>query len=145
MFKKIFVSLILLSFLNYLFGCYVTDEISRDKLYTTEEKITEVVFPDGDVVKFDPNGAKYKIFETVIVGTSEDGNEIFIPLEEVRELRTEKLPSVSIEQIGNKKISEILLQKNFIYKFDSAGGSYDSMNEVVKGNIENGKFIKIKI
>lgn len=145
MFKKIFVSVILLSFLNYLFGCYVTDEISRDKLYTTEEKITEVVFPDGNVVKFDRNGAEYKILETVIIGISEDGNEIFIPLEEVRELRTEKLPSVSIEQIGNKKISEILLQKNFIYKFDSAGGSYDSENEVVKGNIENGKFIKIKI
>lgn len=145
MFKKIFVSLILLSFLNYLFGCYVTDEISRDKLYTTDEKIAEVVFPDGDIIKFDENGAQYKVLETAIIGITEDGNEIIIPLEDVKELRKEKLPSVSIEQIGNKKISEILLQNNRIYKFDNTGGSFDSKNEMVEGNIDNGAFIKMKI
>jgi len=46
MYKKIFTSLVLLAFINYLFGCVITksEKAFKEELVVGEETIEQVVF-----------------------------------------------------------------------------------------------------
>lgn len=155
MYRNIFINFFLLVLINFLGGCYSSDQIYKEQLATNYKKIVEVVVLNGDVITFNDNGAKYIKNYIEIVGTSDEGIEIILPLKDISELRKEKVPAVPLEEIGTDRITETLnlvttisksTIKKFIrlYKFNDEGGIYNQEDDVIRGITEDGLNISFK-
>jgi len=137
MYKKVFTSLVLLAFINFLFGCVITksEKAFKEELVVDEETIEQVIFPNGDVITFDENGGEFRVIELSIRGTSIEGDEIILPLENIRELRTEKVPSIPFDEIGDSRITEVVLKNHRLYEFKDGGAKYDEQKNIISGII----------
>jgi len=145
MYKKIFTSLVLLAFINYLFGCVVTksEKAFKEELVVDEETIEQVVFPNGDVITFDENGGEFRVIESSIKGISIEGDEIILPLENIRELRTEKVPSIPFDEIGDSRITEVVVNGNRLFEFNDEGAKYDEQKNTITGITKDNQTISL--
>jgi len=145
MYKKIFTSLVLLAFINYLFGCVVTksEKAFKEELVVDEETIEQVVFPNGDVITFDENGGEFTVIKSSIKGISIEGDEIIIPLEDIRELRTEKIPSIPLNEIGDSRITEVVVNGNRLFEFNDEGAKYDEQKNTITGITKDNQTISL--
>ena len=132
MWKKIITSLLILAFINFLFGCYSHEKAYTEELVSNEEKIMKVVFPDGNVIEFDEQGGTYTVIESGIEGNSIIGEQIILPLGNIKELRLTEIRSVLLNELGDQKIAEVILKSDLVYQFNEAGGTYDKdQNKIV--------------
>ena len=131
--KKIIIGLLILAFINFLYGCYYQEKALPEELIINEEIITKVVFPDGNEVEFDQKGGTYTVIESGITGTSIYGEKIILLLENIKELRLTEVPSVPLEEIGNRKIAEVILTSDIFYRFNQAGGTYEIVQNKIQG------------
>jgi len=145
MYKKVFTSLVLLAFINFLFGCVITksEKAFKEELVVDEETIEQVIFPNGDVITFDENGGEFRVIELSIRGTSIEGDEIILPLENIRELRTEKVPSIPFDEIGDSRITEVVLKNHRLYEFKDGGAEYDEQKNIISGIIEGNQSLSL--
>ena len=145
MLKKLFTCFLLFALTNYLFGCYTLNEISDSKDLSADNcKVTQLVLKNGNVIKFDKNGGSLKTASIVIEGNLVNGNNMVLPLEEVYELRKTKLQSLSIDQIGSNKITEVISNGNRLFKFNAEGGNYIKSTGFISGLTEDNKVMKIR-
>jgi hypothetical protein len=144
MFRKIIISFLLLALFNYLVGCYTGEQISGEELHINEDKIIEAVLSDGSVLKFGNNGGEYKLYSSAVVGTTEDGKKIILPLETISELRKTLVQPVPLKERDNQRFIEVISKTNRLYKFDDKGGQYDNDKGVIAGTLVNGQKIKLK-
>lgn len=131
--KKIITSLLILAFINFLYGCYSQEKALPEELVINEEKITKVVYPDGNEVEFDMNGGTYISIESGIVGTSVNGEKVIFTLEHIKEIRLSEAPSVPLSEVGNRKIAEVIIYPDLLYKFNEKGGVYDEAKNSIQG------------
>jgi len=145
MYKKIFTSLVLLAFINYLFGCVITksEKAFKEELVVGEETIEQVVFPNGDVITFDENGGEFRVVENSIKGISTEGDEIIFPLKDIRELRTEKVPSIPFNEIGDSRITEVVANGNLLFEFNDEGAKYDEQKNTLTGITEDNQTLSL--
>jgi len=145
MYKKVFTSLVLLAFVNYLFGCVITksEKAFKEELVVGEETIEQVVFPNGDVITFDENGGEFRVVETSIKGISTEGDEIIFPLKDIRELRTEKVPSIPFNEIGDSRITEVVANGNLLFEFNDEGAKYDEQKNTLTGITEDNQTLSL--
>ncbi len=144
MFKKLICCLLLLSFLNLAAGCYTEEEISKEEL-GKEEKITEVVLPSAEIVKFDDDGGRLLILESRIKGKGVDSLPLQITAKNVDEFRTRLYPA-DTSQLAGKKIIYVIWKNRKEYNFDNEGGKYESSRGIITGNVSHvgnvGLFVK---
>jgi len=147
MFKRIISLLLLAALTNYLFGCIVSkrEKVLKEELSGPQEKIVEVVFPDGKVIKFDRQGGQYQFKKDVMLGITVDGRHIAFPLDQVNEFRTSRPQKVSGEKVRQNKITEMILLQNKIIIFNEAGGRYDESERMIIGTRAAGKLSKTSI
>ena len=131
MFKKTICWLLLLSFLNLVSGCYSEEEISKEKM-EEGQKITEVILPSGEVIKFDDSGGALTKITHRIKGTGLDSLKIVITPNGVLEFRTKLYPADTLKLAG-VKIAEVTWENKTQYIFDENGGSYQKEYGVIKG------------
>jgi hypothetical protein len=143
--KKLIVFCLTLSILNYLVGCYSSEQVSSSGMKTEDYKIIEVIFPDGKVIKFNSNGGSYNVVDKAISGISEDSTKILLPINGIKEIRKNIVISVPLEELKGKKITEVVNKLNRIYEFDEAGGALTDDGKAIKGIMNSGYSINIKI
>jgi len=135
---------LLLAYFNYMVGCYTVDEISvEENLYN--EKINGVILSNGEVIEFVKESGKYGIAEVVIEGKTIYSEDVFISLDNVREIRGIRTPVVPLTELGEKKITEIVNTANLLIKFNEEGGKYLYSDSLIIGTSEQGYLLKIKI
>ena len=143
-YRKIFIYVLLLAYFNYMVGCYTVDEISvEENLYN--EKINGVILSNGEVIEFVKESGKYGIAEVVIEGKTIYSEDVFISLDNVREIRGIRTPAVPLTELGEKKITEIVNTANLLIKFNEEGGKYLYSDSLIIGTSEQGYLLKIKI
>jgi hypothetical protein len=143
-YKKIISAVLLISFLNYLIGCYTVDKLSIQEVYSSTEKITEVVFLSGESVKFNIAGAKLVYVGGMISGLSEKGGKYQIPLEGIKELRIKTYP-VKPDEVKPEEIKEVIAINKRSYLFDRNGAVFNEVNNSIKGKSREGKDLEIKL
>ena len=131
MLKKIVCCYLLMFFCNYFFGCYTSENITKDKIMETQ-RIIEVVFQNGASIKFDRFGGKLEFDPEKVVGKDENGNDCILHLNGVKELRT-KLNTVDLNNLDGKKLAEITTDKNYQIVFDNEGGYYNKDSNMICG------------
>ncbi|RPI73150.1 MAG: hypothetical protein EHM47_06690 [Ignavibacteriales bacterium] len=144
MYKKIISALLLISFFNYLIGCYTVEKMSKEEVYNNTEKITEVVFPSGESVKFNKAGAKLVYVDGMISGRNEKGGKYQIPLEGIKELRIKTYP-VKPDEVKPEEIKEVIAINSRSYVFDRNGAVFNEVNNSIKGKSREGKDLEIKL
>ena len=144
MFKKILTSLLIIAFINFLYGCYSQEKAFKEELVVNEEKIMKVVYPDGNVVDFNEQGATYFTIGSGIMGTSDKGKRIVLPINNIQEIRLNGAPSVSFSEVGNRIIKEVIINPDILYKFDQSGGIYDKELNRIKGVLLDGQPVTFK-
>jgi hypothetical protein len=142
--KKIISSLLILAFINFLYGCYSQEKALTEELTSNEEKIMQVVFPDGIVIEFDEQGGSYTIIESGIEGKSTNGEKIILSFENIKELRLTDVSPVALNEIGDRKVTEVILNSDLIYAFNLAGGTYDKDQNKIVGVSADGLIISFK-
>ena len=143
--KKLIVFFLTLSLLNYLVGCYSIEQASSSEMKTEDYKIIEVIFPDGKVIKFNSNGGTYEVVDKAISGISEDSTKILFPINGIKEIRKNIVSSVPLDELKGKKITEVVNKLNRIYEFDEAGGALTDDGKAIKGIMNSGYSINLKI
>jgi len=143
-YKKIISALLLISFFNYLIGCYTVEKMSKEEVYNNTEKITEVVFPSGESVKFNKAGAKLVYVDGMISGRNEKGGKYQIPLEGIKELRIKTYP-VKPDEVKPEEIKEVIAINSRSYVFDRNGAVFNEVNNSIKGKSREGKDLEIKL
>ena len=143
--KKIFIIFLTLSILNYLAGCYSSDQISSSEMKVDDYKIVQTIMPDGTVINFNKDGGTYKVAQIAISGTSEDSVKILLPADEIKEIRKNIVKSVSWENLGGLKITEIIYKNNRLYVFDDFGGVISEDGKYIKGTMPNGYPITLMV
>ena len=144
MYKKLITSLLVLTLINYLVSCHTTEKVPSEQVFMMDEKIVAAVMTDGDVINFDDNGGLYHLLESVIVGTSIEDEKITVPLLSVLELRKSRVASVSLDDVGTKKITEIVSINNRLFEFNNEGGKYNKQENVITGTTIDGTSRNIK-
>jgi hypothetical protein len=91
MVSRIISALVLLAFVTYISGCWTIEKVFRGEPLNPEEKIVEVVYPTGDVVKFNLNGGKYIKEKGVIVGVTRAGKRVEIPTDDILYVRVSRV------------------------------------------------------
>lgn len=143
--KKLFVFFLTLSLMNYLVGCYSSEQVSSSEMKTEDYKIIEAIFPDGKVIKFNSNGGTYEVVDKAISGISEDSSKVLLPINQIKEIRKNIVSSVPLEELKGKKITEVVNKSNRIYEFNEAGGVLTDNGNAIKGKIINGYEINLKL
>ena len=144
MFKKILTSLLIIAFINFLYGCYSQEKAFKEELVVNEEKIMKVVYPDGNVVDFNEQGATYFTIGSGIMGTSDKEKRIVLPINNIQEIRVNEAPSFSFSEVGNRIIKEVIINPDILYKFDQSGGIYDKELNRIKGVSLDGQPVTFK-
>ncbi len=145
MYKKILTSLLLVALINFLVGCYTSEKIPPEQVYMMDEKIIAVVLPNGEEIKFDNAGGYYHILDSVIGGTSVEDEKIIIPLTDILEFRKSKVSEVNLDEIGTKKIAEVIAYKDRLFIFNKEGGKYNEQENVITGTTNEGKTMSVKL
>jgi hypothetical protein len=142
--KKIFISCLLVAFFNYINGCIVTrtEKVSPSKMVMTEEAIREAVLPDLRVIKFNDKGASYIFNPAVIAGTLQNGKQVRVPVNDIKEYRISAVEPAAFEDISSHKIREILVKNGVLLIFNSEGGMYDAETGLITGVLEDQKVPK---
>jgi hypothetical protein len=143
--KKIFVTFITLSILNYLVGCYSSDQISSAEMQVDDYKIVQAIMPDGTVINFNKDGGSFKVVPKAISGISEDSVKILLPTDEIKEIRKNIVKSVSLENLVGIKVTEVVYKNNRVYVFDDSGGVVSDDGKNIKGIMSNGYPISLNI
>ena len=86
MYKKIFISFLIVAFFNLVMSCSSSEKISMEELYYESEKIIEIVLINAEVIKFDDQGGKLESVEDKIMGTTNQGQKIFTSITKVSKL-----------------------------------------------------------
>jgi len=144
MFKKIFIAFLLLTLFNYLVGCYTNERILNEELPINEDKIVEAVLSDGSVIKFNNDGGTYGLYSSAVVGTTENGEKIILPVEKISELRKTLVQPVPLKEMENQRFFKVISKSNRLYKFDDKGGYYDNVNGAIAGTLDDGLKFNLK-
>jgi len=104
----------------------------------------KVVYPDGNVVDFNEQGATYFTIGSGIMGTSDKGKRIVLPNNNIQEIRVNEAPSVSFSEVANRIIKEVIINPDILYKFDQSGGIYDEELNRIKGVLLDGQPVTFK-
>jgi len=118
--------------------------MSKEEVYNNTEKITEVVFPSGESVKFNKAGAKLVYVDGMISGRNEKGGKYQIPLEGIKELRIKTYP-VKPDEVKPEEIKEVIAINSRSYVFDRNGAVFNEVNNSIKGKSREGKDLEIKL
>jgi hypothetical protein len=150
MFKRVICILILLAFLNLLYGCTRIVQVDKDKLdgYAPTERIFEVVYPDGRTVSFDrDDGGRYVSETKLIVGFDRLGNFIKIPIDDILYVKVKRTDVVAttVAVIGVTALAAVALLAiiaatkescPFVYSFDGSQYVFDA--EPLGGAVSKG-------
>jgi len=142
--KKIISGFLIVTFINFLYGCYSQEKVLKEELVVNKEKIMKVVFPDGSVVSFNEDGGKFSRLESGIIGTSPTVEKIILPLEHIQEIRLNDVPSTPLSEVGNKIITEVIVNPNILYKFNQSGGIYYKDKIRIQGVLSDGQFVSLR-
>ncbi len=95
--RRIISTIVLIAFVPYATGCVVHrgKRVPPSALSGGNEKIVAVIYPDGKVVKFDKNGGWYVIHRKAVMGYTEDGLSVAIPVDSLLSVRVERVDPVS--------------------------------------------------
>lgn len=142
--KKIITTVLLLSFVNYLIGCYYTEQVSKEEKINETDKITEVVFPSGDFIKFDSNGAHLVSLSSVISGISNSGDYLNVGIDAVKEIRTKVYPEQFNPALPGK-IKTLITKDRREYNFENNSPVINKTNNTITWKNLAGKELEIKI
>ena len=142
--KRIITSFLILAFINLLYGCYSQEKAFKEELVVNEEKIMKVVYPDGNVVEFSEQGATYDTIESGIMGISLKGKRIAMSINNIKEIRLNEATSISLSEVEDQIISEVIINPNILYKFNEAGGTYNSKKNKIQGVLLNNQSVSFK-
>lgn len=147
--KQIFISFLIIAFINYINGCSITntERITPDKLTLTEEIIEEAVLLNLDVVKFNNKGARYLKLSDRITGKSKNGRPIELLVDQINEFRISNNISLKPEELKNRNINifELVLKNNRLITFDKNGGMYDEKERRIVGKDKSQNILNIPI
>lgn len=138
MLRQILCSFILLAFVNFLMGCTSIERVPPQEAQRDGQKIIELVLLDGGLIQFGEYGARFRPMEGVIVGTTADGSPMSVPLGELQECRISPPRSISIENVGNAGIREIVFRNGRLVRFQEPGARYDSTTQRIRGKTTDG-------
>ncbi len=142
MVSRVISVIVLLAFLNYLFGCTKTVNVFKEELSNPTEKIVDVIMLDGGVIKFDRKGGRYRTKPAAIVGKTVEGTYSVIPVAAISEFRASKPLTIPLEQAKGQRLVEVILSNQTLVKFDDDGGYYDEKAGVIIGKDAGGKSFK---
>jgi len=144
MLKKIISIVLLFSFSNYLLGCYSEEQVEKEDIVKESDKIVEVVFPSGDLVKFDSKGGKLRLKNSQITGNRINGKPLKLTLDDsLIELRTKIYP-LKIDECIGKNIIEVISKTEKQYVFNEDGSYLESGKNLVNGKNGRGENIILK-
>jgi hypothetical protein len=127
-------------------GCSTTttERISKDDLPASKETVSSVVLTDGTEITFDSDGGKYRLYP-VVSGVTIGGDSASITVTEGVEVRASYPPAVTLQEIGNRKITEVVLADSTLLRFNKSGGaiSPDSLN--LTGRDERGAIVAVPL
>lgn len=138
MIRQILCGFTLLAFVNLLMGCTSVEKVPVQEAERAAEKITELVLIEGDLVQFNKDGAIFLPSQEGVLGSRMDGNPEFIPLSGLRECRISPPQSVSVENLGNARIAEVVLKSRLLVGFQPPGAVYDSAGHLILGTKTDG-------
>jgi len=144
---RIFISFLTVAFFSYINGCSVTktERFTPENLVLDQEIIEELVLVNLDVIKFDNNGARYIKPANNVVGVLEDGRNIKLPVNKIKEFRTSSITPIKPEGLADQKILEVLLKNNILITFDVDGGTYNKEEKTIVGKTSEQNPVNINI
>jgi len=125
MFKKSISIILIFAFLNFSFlSCVKRTEIDipiENIVAEDEEKIIEVIMPNGIVIQFKNLGANYWVLPERVAGISVSGQEKSIDVSQIIEIRTATPEVVSGSEFDPQKITEVITLQNSCIRIDGQG------------------------
>jgi hypothetical protein len=138
--NKIFTSLLIAAVINYFFGCAVskTEKIPPELYKGGREVISSAVMINMEVIEFDKKGARFTGVSTVFAGKADDGTQLILPINEIKQVRTTIVPPVNMDNL-NYTLSEIKLKNNLLVIYNSERGLYKKKSNSVIGTTDENK------
>lgn len=169
MIKKIFITFLILIFINFVFSCSVTSDqtVSNEELFLESGKIHAVVLNNAEKITFDQNGGKLFSKKNLIEGITNKGynkkfeinvvsnlkwndyskNDSIIfgkPIQFIKYLESFELP-VANKPFDNITISEITTLNGSLYIFNENGARFYNQKNYVFGLTAELQTIEIEI
>ncbi len=167
MFKKIFISFLIVAFFNLVMSCSVTTskKVFQEELSHESEKIHELILTNAEVITFDSYGGTLLLAKDLIVGTSTKSGKIDLPLTSISKVSwidssksdsiytinakqllkniKDTKQNVDLQDISNLKITEIVTKNDSNIIFDENGGRYTEQEIFVTGTIISNEYVQI--
>ena len=150
MFRKIFISCLIVATTHYFLGCAVYNtgkEFDVVKLEGKDTKITKVVMPDGFTYSFKNNGATVVLRGAGVSGYNMEGKPVFFLAEQIEEAyRTDPPATFTIEQLKSDTsilLSGLQLKNGSMMSFGKGYGQYRNANLLLKGLSDADSLVEI--
>ena len=167
MFRKVFVSFLIVAVINLTISCSVSSDhqISKDELILGTETIHELVLVNAEKITFNYNGGKLIAKNDLVEGVLNQGSKKSIQLTYVDELSWIDHFKIKSTHIGNPdqflqyirssyqndtnfdsddiQITEVLTNNEVTYIFDELGGKYIKQKAYVTGLTSTNDLIEI--
>ncbi len=167
MIRKVFISFLIVVFINFIAGCSVTSnqKVSIEELNVESERISEVILTSAEKITFDRIGAKLMIKENFIQGVTVEGNiknfdlNILSKLNWVDSKDNSKVisgdPDQFLKYIKSNKdndstfigqqllVSDVVTNNDYNFVFDENGGKFIENRVYVTGITNKNEIIEI--
>lgn len=167
MIRKVFISSLIVVFINFITGCSVTSnqKVSIEELNTESERISEVILTSAEKITFDENGAKLYVKENFIQGITVEGNKKSFGLNIIGNLNwvdsrdkgkaNSSDPEQFLQYLKASKdkdstfdsqqilISNIITNKDYKFNFDENGGRFIEKNVYLMGLTKEKEIVEI--
>lgn len=167
MIRKVFISFLIVVFINFIAGCSVTSnqKVSIEELNVESERISEVILTSAEKITFNHIGAKLMIKENFIQGVTIEGNiksfnlNILSNLNWVDSKDNSKVisgdPDQFLEYIKSNKsndstfnyqqllVSDVVTNKDYNFVFDENGANFIENRVYVTGITNKNEIVEI--
>ncbi|MFH0734535.1 MAG: hypothetical protein V1773_06955 [bacterium] len=133
--------------LNLSIGCSVfrTKNIVPEKSSYNDYNIMGVVLLDSSIIEFNEAGGVYFCPVDNITGTSTDGEFLNISSLLIKQFRISFPESVTLGNLGNQPIREVLLKNGSLIIFNNQDGFYNSNEKEITGLSDDGLPVCVNI
>ena len=138
--KKIFISFLIVFFFNFIIGCQIhhLEKVENDGTDFVNEKIASVALNNFKQITFNDDGGKYNIVHSRIIGRTYLGFPVKINAELVKAIIPEMPDNIKAEDIGNKRITEVINNGYYIVEFDTNGAVINKSKNEIEGTTLSG-------
>lgn len=151
MFRKIFISLLMVATTHHFLGCAVYKDVKEFdiiKLEGKDTKINQVVMPNGTTYSFKKNGASVAAKGSGVSGINDEGKPVFYSIDNIKEAYCFDPPGkISVDSLKTDTtvlLSGLLLMNNTNVIFGKEHGKYQNEQLVIRGITDADNFIEIK-